>query len=496
MIRVLLFLGILIALVFGAAWFVDRPGEIILVWQGHRITTSLVVGLGVLLGVAAAVVLTWSLLRLILGLPAYLSLSSRARRREKGYTAISRGMIAVGSGDVQTAKLAAAEAQKLLRDEPLAVLLRAQAAQLSNDRERAEAIFKQMAERKDMRLLGLRGLHAEAQRRGDIEEAHDIALRAHRIAALPWSSQAMLEHRTATADWEKALAALQESTGARHLDRKTRERQLTVVETALGIDKEHAAPDEALRLARSALKRDPAFVPALALATRILVRKGGARKAMKMIEKAWPLAPHPDLAKLYVDLRPTDSSADRLSRAQTLMRLAPGAAESRMAVARAAIAAGAYKTARDAMLPLIEGAERPTVRMCMLMADLERAEHGASGYVAEWLTRASRALRDPAWVADGVVSDQWLPASPVTGKLDAFVWQRPIEHLSSDTEPEEAVFAPIPQPPALPPVEEEVPPQPKALLPPEPEPEEREDRTAPEPESLATDRPALDSARH
>jgi HemY protein len=486
MIRVLLFLLVVVALVLGAAWLVDRPGEIVLVWQGHRITTSLLVGLGTMLGVAALVVLAWSLLRLVLGLPGYVSLSSRARRRERGYAAVSRGMIAVGAGDAQAARLAAAEAHKLLRDEPLALLLRAQAAQISNDRDRAEAAFKQMAERKDMRLLGLRGLHAEAQRRGDADQAHQLASRAHAIAALPWTAQAVVEHRTASADWQKALDALQGSAGARHLDRKTRERQIAVLETAIGLEKEHAAPDQALRLARSAHKREPDFVPALALEVRILARKGGARKALKLIEKAWTVAPHPDLAKLYVDLRPTDSSADRLTRAQTLMRLAPGAAESRLAVARAAIAAGAYEVARNAMLPIIDGPERPTVRACLLMADLERAEHGASGYVTEWLTRASKAPRDLAWVADGVVSDHWLPASPVTGKLDAFAWQRPIEHLNSGAEPEEAVFAPVPRLTAPQVVEAE------PLL---AEPEPGSGSAPPEPESLSTDQPALGPAR-
>jgi HemY protein len=59
------------------------------------------------------------------------------------------------------------------------------------------------------------------------------------------------------------------------------------------------------------------------------------------------------------------------------------------------------------------------------MADLEDAEKGAAGRGREWLQRATRAHRDPAWVADGIVSAHWLPASPVTGALDAFAWTLP-----------------------------------------------------------------------
>jgi len=57
-----------------------------------------------------------------------------------------------------------------------------------------------------------------------------------------------------------------------------------------------------------------------------------------------------------------------------------------------------------------------------------------------------RALAVSRWIAGGVMSEQWLPASPVTGKLDAFVWQRPDERPSSGGEPEEAIFRPIAAP--------------------------------------------------
>jgi HemY protein len=36
------------------------------------------------------------------------------------------------------------------------------------------------------------------------------------------------------------------------------------------------------------------------------------------------------------------------------------------------------------------------------------------------------AASDPAWTADGYVSDHWLPASPVTGRIDAFEWRVPL----------------------------------------------------------------------
>jgi HemY protein len=48
------------------------------------------------------------------------------------------------------------------------------------------------------------------------------------------------------------------------------------------------------------------------------------------------------------------------------------------------------------------------------------------------MARASRAPRDAVWMADGVIAANWAPASPVTGRLDAFVWQQPAERLGAE----------------------------------------------------------------
>jgi HemY protein len=72
----------------------------------------------------------------------------------------------------------------------------------------------------------------------------------------------------------------------------------------------------------------------------------------------------------------------------------------------------------------------------LLLADIEEAESGDQGRVRQFLSKAVRAPRDPAWVADGYVSDRWMPVSPITGKLDAFEWRVPVERLAPMIEPD------------------------------------------------------------
>jgi HemY protein len=428
MIRVVAFLVVASLLALGVVWLADRPGQVAITWLGYRADTSVMVGAGAIVAVAVLAVIAWSLARFMLRSPKLFSLALRERKRRKGYEAISRGLIAIGAGDARAAQRFAANAEKSQPGEPLALLLRAQTAQLTGDRAEAEDAFRTMAGRADTRLLGLRGLYVEAQRRNDPVAARLFAEQAAKDApALAWAGQAVLEFRCAAGDWEGALAILEGNRRSGVLDRAAWRRQRAVLLTARALAAEEGNRDSARTLAVEASKLAPDFVPAAALAGRLLAESGERRKAGKILEAAWKANPHPDLAETYAHLRLSDSARDRLSRTQSLARMAPAHPEAALAVARAALDAREFAAARGAIEPLLR---EPTQRVAMLMAELEELE-GDEGRAREWMSRALHAARDPAWTADGFVSDRWLPVSPVTGRLDAFQWKVPVAELES-----------------------------------------------------------------
>jgi HemY protein len=424
MIRVFIYLLVIAALAVGAVWLAERPGEVTVVWQGYRIETSFAVAA---IGVVALVflgMLAWSALRFLLGLPGLFSLANRTRRRAKGFEALSRGMVAVGSGDPVSAHRFAAQAHKLVQDEPLTLLLEAQSAQMSGDRDAAEASFRAMLDRTDTRVLGLRGLFYEARRRGDRAAAQTFADEAVKMSpSLAWANDALLEFHTSTGDWAAARTAVERRAALKLADKAEARRQRAVLLAAEAMQNRDSSPEAALSAALEATKLAPGLVPAAAVAGQLLAERGDARKATKLLEAAWRESAHPDLAAAYIGARKNDSPEARLARAEILARLRPAEPESALALAGAAIGARALDKARAALTPLL--ATAPTRRACLLMAELEEAEGGAPARVREWLARATRAPHDLAWVADGVVSAHWLPASPVTGALDAFVWTTP-----------------------------------------------------------------------
>lgn len=452
--RALFFLALLCLAAYGAVWLANHPETVSLTWGGQEYTVSLTVAvLGFLAALLVVGALLW-FLRALVTLPATASRASRRRRHERGQTAITRGIVAVGAGDLAAARRYAAEAERLLGHQPLALLLKAQSAQAAGDRDAADAAFREMAARPDTRVLGLRGLFLEARRREDHDTAREYAEEAARIApAVAWANDAVIEARSQDGDWRSAVQTIERRTSLGLVDRSTGRRQRAVLHAADALGRQDSDPDGALTAAREAVRLAPDLVPAAALAGRLLSRKGELRKAAKIIETAWSHAPHPDLAAAYLNLRPGDSALDRLRRAETLARLSSWDGESRLAIARSAIEAREFGRARETLRPLLDD-ERPTVRVCTAMAEIE-GKSGNAGGAREWLARATRAPRGKAWIADGFVSDTWAPVSPVTGRLDAFRWETPPDLVGGPSGTGElgldaTVFEPAAEPEAAP----------------------------------------------
>ena len=424
MIRLLLFLISLALVALGFAWVADRPGAVAVTWLGYRIETSVTVAALAVLVLVIVAVLLWGIMRGIWRSPQQVSLFFRHRRAMKGYQAISRGLIAIGAGDLKLARRSSDEAVRLSADEPLALLLAAQSAQMAGDRAGAERTFREMSRRDDTKLLGLRGLYVEAQRRGDAPAAQRVAEEAAKAApTLAWASQAVLDDRCAAADWAGALAALDRMKHG--LDNNDYWRKRAVLLTARAQALDEMDRDQARKLILEAVKLAPDLTPAAALAGRRLAEAGKQRKAARILEAAWKANPHPDIAEAYANLRFGDSARDRLARMQKLADQVPGQLEGALAVARAALDAREFTTARAALAPYLS---TPTRRVATLMAEIEETEHGDTGRVREWMARAMRATGDPVWTADGVVSDRWLPVSP-NGRLDGYQWRLPLAEI-------------------------------------------------------------------
>ncbi|WP_349436194.1 heme biosynthesis protein HemY [Pararhizobium sp. A13] len=435
MIRILFYVLIVLALGAGFAWLADRPGELSLIWQGSRVEMSLMVAATLLASLISAVLIAIWLIRVVWLSPHSISRYFRARKRDRGYQALSTGLIAAGAGDSALARKMTVRTRGLLSSdqEPLIHLLEAQTALIEGKYDDARKKFELMADDPETRELGLRGLYLEAKRLGANEAARQYAERAaDKAPHLPWATLAALDYRSQTGQWDEAIRLLDQSRASHVIDRKEADRKKAVLLTARATEKLEADPKGARDDALAALKLAEDLVPAGLIAAKALFREDNLRKAASILEKLWKQEPHPEVAKLYVRARSGDSAIDRLKRANKLEALRPNNAVALATVAESALEARELSLARSKA----EAAARiqPNEGVFLLLADIEEADTGDDGRIRHWMNQALKSPRDPAWTADGVTSPEWLPVSPVSGRLDAFEWKQPVGQIAGPVE--------------------------------------------------------------
>ncbi|MBT4907271.1 MAG: heme biosynthesis protein HemY [Rhodospirillaceae bacterium] len=428
MLRFLIYVVEVVVVVAIAVWLADRPGVVSLDWQGWRIETSVgILALSVfLLAVAtAAIFATWRWLR---RRPREWSMRRRLNRQEAGLRALSDGLVAIASGDADSARKHTRRADSLLDHAPVTVLLEAQTAQIAGDEAAARATFERMTQNADTEFLGLRGLITDALREGDDDRALDYARRAYALKPrTPWLIDSMVSLLSRAGEWREAQRLIEES----QKSKRTTTAQARHQQAALLTERARAAQSlgqaaDAHAQARKANELDPALVPAASLLAQLVAEDGRAWRVRKFIEKSWVAAPHPDLRDAYLDLLDAETAPlDRYKAVEALVRSTSEHPESRLALARAALDASLWGEARRQLDEL--QATAPTADVYRLRARLADEDTEDATLPAEWLELAASAESDRAWVCGdcGTVADDW---SAVCGHCGAFAtlgWTQP-----------------------------------------------------------------------
>ena len=444
MIRTLVWIVLIGVIVAVAFEFADEPGAVSLHWQGWRIDTTVafLVLCTTALAVAAALlyrvwVATWHV-------PKRWLAFRRTQRRERGYKALTEGMVAVAAGDAAGALRHAKRADGLLGDPPLTMLLSAQAAQLNGEDAAARGYFDRMLERPETAFLGLRGLLMQAQRDGDEAAALGYARRAYELRPkTPWVLTTLFDLQVRHGDWSGARVTLEEAVRQRAMTAEEgREKRVVVLLGCSGEAGEAGSASAAMTHARKAHDLAGEFLPATLRLVGLLIGQGKRRPASRIIHNAWARAPHPELARLYLSMFEAEEPIKRVHRIERLASFNPDHVESHVALAEAALAAGLWGDARS-RLAEAAGAQ-PSAWVCRLMAELEEAENGDIEAARAWLLKAARAEPDPSWMCTSCGSP-WIHWSPICGKcetLGALDWRTP-ERARDALAP--AIIAPDPK---------------------------------------------------
>lgn len=349
------------------------------------------------------------------------------RRREEGYKALSRGMVALATGDVREAARQQMRAEaRLPEDQPLKRMLTAQIAQQNGDDAGAVAEFEAMTETDDTRFLGLQGLYHQARKDKDMGRALAILEEANEAQpGTPWVLDALFRVQALSSRWEGARESLRQLERKKLIDADQGKHWRAVVDIEASRDSHDAGDGStALKLAKEAFKSHPEFAAAAIQYADMETRYGRVGRADKAIYGVWSTTPHPDLVSIYEKVTEIYAPAKQFEKFKTLAGTNPGHAESRLMLAREAVRMGDYDEARKQLMPLAE--MEPDARVCRLMADIELASGGDRATARDWMARAAVAAPDPVWVCreSGEVATRWSAISP-SGAFDSMEWRRP-----------------------------------------------------------------------
>ena len=427
--RLIFFLVKAAVVVVVAVVIADHEGTIGIEWLGYRIDSSTsvaAIALGIVIVASALLYRVW---RAAATAPRRWRRARALRRRERGYRALTLGLVAAAAGDRVEALRQSRRTGALLEDQPLALMLAAQAAQLDGDEAAARRFFDRMLAHPDSAFLGLRGLMAAAIESGDHRAALNYAARARALSPdAPWLLERLFELHAEMGDWPAAAAIADRAARLKAFDPAELQRRRALA--ALGQADQAEADgrtDAAIRHARAAVAATPGSVPALARLARLQLVAGRHRDAAKAIEQAWPAAAHPELAALYGEAIEEADALARVRRFERLVKRAPDEAEGHLALAEAALLARLWGEAREHFL---RAATDPAVRARAYrgLAEVEEAERGDRERALDWRTRAAAAPPAPFWLCARCdrAAPAWSVRCPHCRAAGSLAWHQPV----------------------------------------------------------------------
>ncbi|MFD1794621.1 heme biosynthesis protein HemY [Paracoccus aurantiacus] len=434
LLKILLFFAIILAVAVGLNTLSATSEGVRLVFNGTEYT------LGPIAAVAALVLLMvvawllfkilgmiWAFLRFIMGDETAINRYFARSRREKGIEALSQGLLAVASGEGKQAQDMANRAAKYLDDNRATRLLAAQAAEVAGDEVKAESVYREMLEDDRTRFVGVRGLMKQKLSQGDTQTALQLAQKAYTLKPRHAEIQnTLLELSTREGDWKGARGILKDKRKQGELPQDVHIRRDAVMALQEARDVlAQGSSISAREAAISAAKASPDLVPAVVLAARTYIDQKDGRNAERLLEKAWSVRPHPDLAEAYAAVAPDETPKQRLRRFEALMKKNPDDEETRLLRAELLLANEDFPAARRALGDLAE--THPTTRTLAIMAAIERGEGGSDAAVRAWLVKAMGASRGPQWVCDKCenVMEDWAPVCASCAGFDTLSWREP-----------------------------------------------------------------------
>ena len=437
--RLILYLVLALLAAAALAWWVDNPGAVTITWFSWQIDTSFAVLVFLIaFALALGLVIQWLYLWARREMPV-IGENRHLRRQQRGLKILNRAIISLAAGDGREARKLALKAQKLLPPQPMMQVVAAQAAKLSGDTEAAKKEFKALMESPEAAFLGVRGLLVNAVAEGRTREARRLAEKAKDInPKSAWAIKTLFDLEVKATDWDQARATLDAGKKAKVFSPEEAKSLLATLyycqakEAELANDKK-----EARRLLSLSFRSSKDLLPAALMASRLDREAGKTRAAARVLENAWAVTPHPDLAEAYALLDAMETPAAAYARFKKLCKNNPYVTDSLLLLAEKAIEAENLEEAEKHLQRALEQTGR--ARAFALKARLEREKGATEKQVLKGEQKAEAGAPEPLWECAncGAETETWSLHCTTCRMFNTLLW-RDSETAAKSFEADEA----------------------------------------------------------
>ena len=286
--KIVVFIILVAATSIGAIYLMELQGGVRIELAGQEFNLTPIMAF---IALISLVFLVWLFLKLagllvaiaklINGDETALSRYFQKNRQEKGYRALSEGILALASGEGDVAIAQARKAEKFLKKPALTNLITAQAAEMSGDRRQAEEVYKRLLQNEKTRFVGVRGILRQKLADGETQTALKLAQTAFSLKPKHEEVQdTLLMLQAQNKDWSGARKTLSAKLQSGNIPRDVHRRRDAVL--ALSEAKDVLEEGKTIEARESAIESNrlsPDLVPAAVLTARGYIENGSKRNA-------------------------------------------------------------------------------------------------------------------------------------------------------------------------------------------------------------------------
>ena len=393
-------------------------------WKGIVFTgntSTLLIGLVILIFIA---LIFQRIYLYIKQSPKRIKDSLKIKNYNKSFNAIIKAMAALYNNDDKELNFQSNILEKLLKNNPISIILRAEAAKKSKKFDIAENHYNTMLLNPDTKILGLRGLLEQNLKKQDYHHALIYAEEIYNInPRLDWIYKTIIQIIVRTKNWHKLIEISKNAFNKRIISKTNYFKSISIAKYEIALIKESISSIESSQLLKDANSDRPNFPPIVKKFANLLIQNNQLSKAKNLIFKCWSIEPHPMLFEELIEISKRENSSI-VSATSKLIKNNATSYDSIIVLVKANIIENNWIRSKELIKPVLTA--KPNKTICELMYEIEIGITGNAQKANSWKNRAALGDIEKTWVCknSGTIQEQWSSVSE-GGFFDSLEWTWP-----------------------------------------------------------------------